>query len=193
MRFVLEHPTLCLEVVYAVCRGVDLARVSELLELPSDGPDGLHPALLRGLPRSLPAPSRAVSRLSALSLLRLLELGSSSGDSFLLPRDDRSRVDEYLTSARVMASETSSERFGSTQTLFTPHLRSSEAILRWFLRFIYHPLLLSTLIPSSSALTSISWRFLMPTEWATLAASSSGLIFSRSLTFHTRTSLNPDG
>jgi len=98
-----------------------------------------------------------------------------------------------LTSARVMASETSSERFGSTQTLFTPHLRSSDAILLWFLRFIDHPLLLSTLIPSSSALTSISWRFLMPTEWATLAASSSGLIFSRSLTFHTMTSLNPDG
>lgn len=43
-------------------------------------------------------------------------------------------VEAVRTSARVMQSSTSSRRSGFIQTLFSPHLRISAAILLWFLR-----------------------------------------------------------
>src|SRR5512137_601008 len=42
-----------------------------------------------------------------------------------------------LISPLVIASDTSSDLFGSIQTLFSPHFSSWDAILFWFWRFIF--------------------------------------------------------
>src|SRR3989339_920035 len=193
VRLALEHAALGLHVVLPVGPCVDPSIVPELLQAPPDGPDGLHPDLLGGLPRVLLALPRALAATAPLGLLGLAVVGPAPGHARPLLRGHgpgryerpdigpRDRVGDVLGLVRV---------YPDPVLAALEQLRGHTLLV---LEIHGHPLLLRTLILSSSAFASIASLFFIPTWWATLAASISGLILARSLTLCTMTSLNPDG